>query len=128
MTLVRQSRAALDRALGLPRDASGKPKPSARPNVVLLLFGSEHGPERDLHDTSEATMTQPWRKTFLVTDSSILTASERSRWGAVDDHYAVHKVDGDLVPTKGEIVELQLMSGRPSRRKLRSAFAHAEQA
>ena len=128
MTLTRQSRTALDRALGLPRDASGEPEPSARPNVVLLLFGSERGPARDLHDTSEATMTQPWRRTFLVTDASILTASEWSRWGAGEGRYAVHKVDGDLVPTKGEIAELQLVSGRPSRRKLRGAFAHGEQA
>ncbi len=134
MVIVRQNRTNLNRALGLPyRDEDSTPDPVSKANIVLLLAGSGSSVAKKIHDRAEQQVTLEWRKTFLITDLSILTPAERSRWVESGETYCVVKVESGEVVIRGSTDDLQLKSngrpsGKPSGRKIKSAFRKGERA
>jgi len=122
MTIVKQSRTQLDKALGLPTGVNETVDPLSRANIVLLISGAEDSPSRDIHDKAVDKISEPWRKTFLITDLSILTPAERTKWVGSDGRYAVYRVNGPKAGPRGNIADLQLNSGGPSIMKIKSAF------
>ena len=45
-------------------------------DTLLVLSGSEDTAAPAIHDSAEANVSEPWRKTFWITDLDVLTAEE----------------------------------------------------
>ena len=99
-------------------------------NTVLLLSGSTNSKAGAVHTAAVPIFKEPWRKCILLTDLSILTQPEKTRWfgGAKVDCYAV--IGGSNIPKKvgqkGDIGELLRMNGQPARLVVKSTIAKGD--
>jgi hypothetical protein len=123
--VIRDDRSKLDEAL---RDEG-----LDAPLTILVLCGGEGSAAEDVHAYVDRRRGwEPWRRWFLVTDSSILDATtEQGRWFGAStspvDRYAVLVGTGKDVGATGAVEDLLLKKDRsPSILKIRAAFASAE--
>jgi hypothetical protein len=113
MTIVKQSRTRLDRAL-------------AERVTTLLLISDETGDQAEaVHDAAEQ-VAKAGQRAFLVTDLSVLTARERKHWFAEGGHYAVVGGKDRVVAVRGALDELLLSDGKPSPIEIRFALAKGD--
>lgn len=117
--VVKQGRTRLDTALRNPK------------LTVLLLSGSKESNAGATHKTIASREWEPWRRYFLVTDLSLLTNAEKTRWfgGNRTDRYAVvgGRNQPKAVGKKGPIGDLLRTNGSPSNLKVRLTFARGDQ-
>ena len=112
--IVKEGRTRLDQALKNPKF------------TVLLLSGPKESKAGETHAAVAARQWEPWRKCFLVTDLSLLSNSEKTRWFGGDriDRYALMsgKNQTKTVKKKGPIQDLLRANGKPSYLKIRLAY------
>lgn len=117
MTVVAQSRTSLDKAL------------ADRKLTLLLIRGPRGGREQAIHDLAQSSVTEPWRRTFLLTDPTVLTASELTRWfNDSTGRYAVIGGDGRVVADRGDCGQFLRADGDPSIIRIRQAFVRGDSA
>ena len=99
--------------------------------TVLLLSGMRESKAGKVHDFVSARDLEQWRRCFLITDLTVISEAEKTRWfdGAKTDHYAVvgSTEHPKAVAQEGSIEDLLRSDGRPGIRKIRSAFAIGDQ-
>ncbi|MGQ0720398.1 MAG: hypothetical protein ACT4PE_02365 [Candidatus Eiseniibacteriota bacterium] len=115
MSVIAQSRATLDKAL-----VDSK-------LTVLLLLGPRGGREQAIHDLAQSSVTEPWRRTFLVTAPTLLTAAEFTRWfKGSTGRYTVIGGTGRVVAASGACSQLLRADGGPSIIRIRQAFVQGD--
>jgi hypothetical protein len=116
MAVINQDRGPLDDALQDPT------------TTLLILSGEQDSEAKAVDDLAEEGITEPWRKTFLLLDLSVLSETEKEKWVSSEDRYAVYKTSSDKVVQKGPASDFILPSGGPSILKIRRAFAQGDSA
>jgi hypothetical protein len=116
MAVISQDRRLLDEAL---RDPT---------KTLLILSGGQDSEAKSVHDLAQEGITEPWRKTFLLLDLSVLSETEKEKWVSSENRYAVYKTSSDTVAQEGAVSDFILPSGKPSILKIRSAFAKGDSA
>jgi hypothetical protein len=117
MSIVRKDRTRLDKAMG--DDTL----------TLLLLAGAESSDAGRIHDRAIEAVTESWRKPFLITDQTVLTPQERTRWFSdVDQRYAVVGGDARAVVERGASSDLLTQKGDPSVMAIRVAYAAGDEA
>jgi len=116
MALISQDRRPIDDAL---RDPT---------TTLLILSGGQDSDAKAVHDLAQVGITEPWRKTFLLLDLSVLSETEKEKWMNSENRYAVYKTSSDKVAQQGPVSDFILSSGKPSILKIRSAFAKGDSA
>jgi len=112
---VSTNRSEFDAALNDPR------------NVFLLIFGGSSTTAASLYDAAlSAVQSESWRKSVLVENIDLLTDSEKASWSVADNNYTTLSKTHVIVD-HGNIKDLCLNNGKPSTRKLQTAFARADQ-
>ena len=99
--------------------------------TVLLLSGMRESKAGKVHDFVSAHDLEQWRRCFLITDLTVISEAEKTRWfdGANTDYYAVvgSTEHPKVVAQKGFIGDLLGSDGQPDILKIRSAFAIGDQ-
>jgi hypothetical protein len=97
--------------------------------TILLLAPTSGDIMKEIHDEAVAAVKpQPWRKTFLLKEITILLPDERDQWLPDGTDYCI--LGGDSPKTKGPQggrSDLMLADGTPSRMKIRAKFAEGDQ-
>ncbi len=113
--VIKEKRTRLDKALSNQR------------LTVLLLSGTKESKAGKIHNAFVAFKWERSYRCILITDLSLLTKSERTKWfdGAKVDRYAVLK--GTNLPkrlaSKGPVENLlRVRDSRPDRIKIRRAI------
>lgn len=111
MTILDKDRARLDKAL-------------EKKGTTLFLILDDPALEAEaVHDkATEIAAGTPWWKVFLITDASLLTASEKKLWFQEPGHYAVVGGTERVVAIRGPVHDLIMSSGKPSAIEIRWAF------
>jgi hypothetical protein len=68
MAVINQDRGPLDDALQDPT------------TTLLILSGEQDSEAKAVDDLAEEGITEPWRKTFLLLDLSVLSETEKEKW------------------------------------------------
>lgn len=117
--IIKEDRTRLDQALGNPR------------LTVLLLSGVEESKAGKVYDFVSNKNWEPFRRFFLITDLTVLSEAEQTRWfdGTNTDYYAAvgGKERPKSVAQKGPIEDLLRTSLEPDILEIRGAFAAGDQ-
>jgi len=94
--------------------------------TIFLIAGQTNSKAEQIHTLIESKKWDDWQRWFLITDSSLLTLTEKQTWfaGATNGYYAV--LGGRNLPKiiaqQGPITDLLNADGRPGYFKIRDAF------
>lgn len=91
--------------------------------TLLLLFGTNTTAE-NIHKTASDSISEPWRKTFLIENISILSEKEKAEW--YKDDYSFTTLSKNKIVVEKNNIDLLCNSGNPSIRKIKSIFAKAD--
>ena len=111
MTILKSNRSPLDSAL-------------KKKGTTLLLILDDPGMEAEaVHDKSvEVSDSTPDWRTFLITDPSVLTPTEKKLWFSAAGYYAVVGGTDRVVAMRGPVHDLMLSDGSPSGVEILWAF------
>jgi hypothetical protein len=125
MTKIDDDRELLDRALANLK------------NTLLVLSGSDATAAGAIHDVAQASITEPWRKTFWIANLDLLTSaeleSESAKLFARGGRYAlIGRCKGEdgrqhrVIVARGYHADLLDSGGEPDSVKIRRAFNNAD--
>ena len=96
---------------------------------VLLLLGDLESDAKAIHDRAVETVSETWRRTFLITNRAVLTMDERHQWFLdAAERYAVVGGAERVVADRGTSKDLQTSKGHASAIEIRRAFARGDAA
>lgn len=97
--------------------------------TLLLLMGPLGGVEEAIHNRTEEAVTEEWRRTFLISERTLLTVTENTNWfsNAVG-RYAVIGGSSRTVADLGLCADLLNADESPSVLRIRRAFSKGDQA
>lgn len=99
--------------------------------TFLFAFGEPNTVAEQIHNKAGEIGLEDDRKIFWITKPEILNKSDRAAWYKSDDQYTMLSAEDDgtsrRIVCQKPLTELCLVSGGPSVRKIRAAFAEAEE-
>ncbi len=96
-------------------------------NVFMLLFGQAGSKAEQICAMAETSVTEGWRQTVLIQDTTVLTPEEKTQWFSGPDTYTTVSKSRATVD-KGPLTNLCFASGNPEPRKIKNAFDKADEA
>ena len=120
--------AAVFFALSIPALASSPGGHSERKDSNILL-GDIDSDAKAIHDRAVQTVSETWRRTFLIANLAVLTMDERHRWFLDGtERYAVVGGAERVVADRGTSKDLLTSRGQASAIEIWRAFARGDAA